>query len=478
MTTNDVTEEFTQWWANGDMHSICNAVFNFDPSNGQQEIIRNIAQEKHKRLIINCMTRYGKTRSVAAAIALYLLTQQKKRICVISPTYNQTDILRGYLAEFIADAPIFEGLITRKLRGAKRLKQQLSKRHLKFLNGCELLILTAEGKEAGRLAGFGGDLIIIDESCLINAEVFRSKITRMLGDSPNSILVEISNPWNRDGHYWDHWRDYLKLGYTRIHIGWEQALQEGRTTIEWLQEQCPAEKTLHWQGKDYQGFGTLRPMEWEILYESKFPAQSEDALIPYDKIEQAADLGGIDLKNWYPTEVRLGCDPADKGKDLTVIMAADVMNKLWRVFKIYSESKSEQVQVAGRLMRMQQEVNADVINVDYGMGVGIVSIVKDQIQVRRVRVNLCQFGSGARDKRRFLNRKAEMYFYLAELFVNEQIKIPNHPELVSQLGKMRWKFTAGDKIVIVDPDDKSPDFADALVFTVWEHYSSNNYPIA
>ena len=63
--------------------------------------------------------------------------------------------------------------------------------------------------------GWGGDLVILDESCLITEEVYRSKISRMLGDNPDSMLVEIGNPWNRLNQMWKHWNDPI---FTKFHI--------------------------------------------------------------------------------------------------------------------------------------------------------------------------------------------------------------------------------------------------------------------
>lgn len=425
-------------------------VCDFDPTPGQEDIIRAIAWEKHKRLIINCMTRYGKTRSIAVAVGIYILSHENKKVLLIAPTYKQAYILRNYFAEMIADSDLLSGMVG-KYVGAKRLRQQLSQARITFSNGCELMILSAEG-QANRLAGFGGDVIIIDESALIKPEVFRSKISRMLGDNPNAMLVEISNPWTRENHYWEHW---TSTRFHKIHIGWQQALKEGRITQAFLDEQRE----------------TLTSTEFTILYESEFPSQSEDALFDYNKLLKASNATWIvEPKRWI-----IGCDPADKGLDLTVIYEAWADGNKWQIHPPYSESKSEQTNVAGRLVNMQLGKRITQYNIDYGMGVGIISMVKQNQPNKKIPVISCMFGSGAKDKNRFLNAKAEMYFYLAELFNNESIRIPKDDRLISQLLKIRWRYTSGNKIQIVDPEDKSPDFADALVITVWRGGNQGYY---
>ena len=62
--------------------------------------------------------------------------------------------------------------------------------------------------------------------------------------------------------------------------------------------------------------------------------------------------------------------------------------------------------------------------------------------------------------------KAENFFRLNDLFDDEMIYIPDNKKLNKELISMRWKFNSSNKIVIEDPD-KSPDFADSLVYFVW-----------
>lgn len=434
--------------------------FKFYPTKKQEEIITAIAYAKDPRVIINCMTRYGKTKAVSIGVGLYIILHENKKILCIGPRYDTTAILRNYIAELIIESPHLNAMLEGMNKGLQRIRKQLSRKRVTFNNGCELLLLSGEGS-AQRLMGFGGDLIIIDESCQFKKEVYTSKISRMLGDNENSVLVEISNPTTRDNHYYEHW---INPRFKKIHVGWREALAEGRVSITFLQEQAPTGFKLEHKGVTYEGLGGLTPMEWQILYESEFPDQSEDALIPYTKVIKATTQK-FDFEIEHSI---ISCDPADKGKDLTVIDWVTTGKGLWVLNSIYSESKSEHVKVATRILAMQQAHRVDQIKIDYGMGVGIISMVKAGLQVKKCHVFSAMFGSGPTDKRRFVNKKAEMYFYLAELFINEQIQIPNHELLIKQLVSMKWEKTVGDKIKIVDPPEKSPDFADALVIAVWK----------
>lgn len=441
--------------ADEDIEYLCEFLFQFKPTTKQQEIIQTIAYAKNKRVIINCMTRYGKSRCVSMAVLLYLLFNKNKKILLIAPTYDQTSILRNYMAEHITTCSTLFNLLEMEIIGPDKLKKEVSKKRLTFRNNCELIILSAEGT-AERLMGFGGDMIIIDEGCLIHPEVYRTKISRMLGDHPDSILIEIGNPWHKNNQYFEHW---ISKEFKKIHVGYQTAIQEGRVTPEFIEEQ----KNL------------LTPIEFKILYESDFPEESEDSVFTYESIHAAINK----WPNIHSTERILGVDVADKGRDLTVITTAEKTGANYKVTSIFSEAKSENTAVAGRIAKMREEHLISQVNIDcIGIGVGVVSMLQEQLRnISTVKINKCHFGQAAIDSTRFLNKKAEMYFRLKKMFEEGMISIPEHKELIKQLLSMKWEHTSNKKIRIIDPEDKSPDFADSLVYTIWQN-SPRNYSIA
>ena len=436
----------------------------------QEEIVRSIAFPDNNRIVISCMTRYGKSWSVAQAVLLYILDHPNQRILLIAPIDKQTAIIRNWVSEFIMRSPQHIQILDIDATGADRLKAEVSKNRITFKNGCSLQMLSAEGT-AERLMGFGGDLIVLDESCMINYEVYRMRISRMLGDNPNSILVEIGNPWDRNNQMYEHWID---PSFKKIHVGYQTALAEGRATELFIEEQRKL----------------LTPIEFSVLYEAEFPEEAEDSIFNYKKV-QWASKSPIEIKEGRRI---ISCDVADKGKDFTVVMWGIEHEGFYDVKEIYSEATSENMQIVGKIVDWYHTKGAELINVDtIGVGVGVVSrlkeVLSEDILNGRVRVQPCHFGMGVgaigketkpsigdkmidrkaiSEKKRFLNRKAEQYFRLRELFLEEQIKIPEHKELISQLMKMRWELTSAGKIHIIDPEDKSPDQADALCYFVWK----------
>jgi len=208
------------------------------------------------------------------------------------------------------------------------------------------------------------------------------------------------------------------------------------------------------------------PLFFEVLYESVFPSQAEDSLFSNDDIVKAYSR---EERSFEDLQMVLGCDVADKGVDQTVIMHAHTDGLFYDIQDIYSEAKSENVKIAQMLNTMQKETNALTINIDcIGVGVGVVSVLRNIIEHPKVKVNECHFGRKPYDSNVFVNSKAEQYWNLKTLFERGLIRIPKHDGLIKDLLSMKWEKVVGsNKIKVVDPDDHSPDFSDALVYTVW-----------
>lgn len=442
----------------------------------QLDMVRTIAFAEKKRICINAMTRYGKSLCVSLAICIYILLHPNRKIALIAPQKEQAEILRNYLAEFIVSSPVMNEVVDFDNRGVgiASMKKQASRIRQTFKNGCEYRVFSAEG-EANRLMGFGVNGIVVkDEACLIDYRA-EAKISRMLGDAPDdTILVELANPWKMGCRYYEDW---VSGRFHKFHISWETALEEGRTTSKFIEEQRDS----------------LTPLEFTVLYESDFPEEADDAVFNLRKIKNAQELD-FEFKEFRTI---ISCDVADKGLDKTVIYKGKAFNDHYKVEDIYTEDKSENMKVAGKLNSIIQEAvdrnESVMVNIDcIGIGTGVVSRVKefvDEQEFEDVIVNACHFGEGVGSKgsemlptkgnrvserihtdpsKRFLNKKAQQYFRLRSLFEDEKICIPDDGRIVSELVRISWEWNSSAKIKIIDPEEKSPDFSDALVYFVWK----------
>ncbi len=464
----------------------------------QSIIVRKIAFSEVKRFSISAYTRYGKTQIVAIAVAMYILINENKKIKFIGPKVEQAGLIREYLTELIVCCPELLEIAELDSRGRDRLKKEASRNRLTFKNGCEYRVISAHGKGFAAM-GHGGDLIIIDESAMISRESY-AKIVRLLGDDPvNSMLVEMFNPWDRDTVAFDH---SISNRFERIEIGWKIGIKEDRITKEFVEEMREE----------------LTPMEFIVLYESKFPEESEDSLHNLSKIEKAEKIR-FNLNDQLKTIIRqlaqahkmpedrvkelkteiaryrriISCDPADMGMDLTVIKwGVSYDNQKYELEGIYSEPKSDPMEIVGKVMeivrtfvgtKVQGLVNYDGI----GIGTGSVSRTKEILKekgYKNVRVNNCKYGENKQmtkaEKSLYRINKAKYNFRLKELFLEEYIsfsRIRKHQEyrkLKSQLLSMKWKRSSAEKREIIDPE-KSPDYNDAMVYFIWPPEGHLNY---
>jgi len=413
------------------------------------------------------MTRYGKTWCVAIAMGLCILFGTNQKIYFVSPTNEQSLILRDYLAELIRICPkLLE--ITHLTRPAdEKLTTQTSRAHQTFSNGCSYRVFTAHD-DAATLMGHGlgndGGKLIIDEACQIKNKAY-AKIIRMLGDNPEkTMLIELYNPWDKDTMAYHNSKDPK---FRRIHIDWKVALEEGRTNQEHIDEMR----------------SKMTSLEFTVLYDSNFPGQAKDALFNMDNVDTC--IIDKDTDHFDSPWLVISCDVADKGLDRTVVMIGKQHknNKNYIVDDIFWEDKSENVNIAGGINKLildktplfeKISVYIDVI----GLGVGVVSMVKEFVRERHLGVNVigCHYGEKSKDPERFSNKKAEKYFKLSKLFDDGQIRIPDNKDLYRELNAMTWKLNSSSKITIIDPD-KSPDFADSLCYFCWgeDEYSGGGY---
>lgn len=426
-----------------DTKKLTKLLFNFDLTPKQEEIVRVISFAENNRIVLSCMTRYGKSRCVAIGVLLYILFHNHKTIILLAPTQNQTSIIRNYLTDMIVNSEYILSKLTLDVKGTEKLKKEISKERMTFKDGSEIRTLTAGGEGQG-LMGFGGDLIICDEDCLINYEVFRSKISRMFGDNPDSIYISIGNPWHRNNQMWENWKNPK---FKQIHIGWRDALKEGRITKEYLDEQKQR----------------LTEREFQILYEAQFPEEQEDQLIKWEWIQRAYS------KSPQETEgiKKLGVDVARMGGDYSVFTYGIISDEQTIALDIKHTEKQDTMNSVGMVLNFNEKYKLDIASIDTsGLGAGVTDRITELSKSNKVNFKVIPFMSGespTKDKERYLNKKAEAYFYLRELFEKDKITIPRHTQLINELTKMRWELTSGGKVRILDPD-KSPDFADSLCY--------------
>lgn len=450
-------------WDEEDARALCKYFWDVDLTAGEEKIVKSVAfgrRRKVKRTIICCMTRYGKSYSVSMGILLWIFQNRNRKVAIIAPTNEKTTIIRNYIAQFISKSPIFSQLLDMDRTGIDRIRKEISKKRMTWKNGVEMRTLSAEG-QGESLMGFGADMVVVDEECDIDYEVYRSKITRMLGESDDSEYVGIGNPWHRDNQMWEHW---INPAWNKIHIDFQEALEEGRISEDFVAEQR----------------ATLTEREFEILYGANFPETSSDALIDWKWIDRAQKQEIVVGEKY---QIIAGIDVAAEGNDLTVvtIVKKDTELNKYKVLKVDAWGKTDLMPTVGKILPILAEFNVHKVLVDSsGIGSGVFSRLEEIRKDGKLKCVVEKFLGGAgpstdKAKEKFLNINAESFWHLRSLFEEGKIQIVQRPELVSQLSKMKWELTSAEKIRIRRPgqkegdtaEKKSPDFADSLNIACW-----------
>lgn len=437
-----------------DVHSLSQAFFQAQPTRGQQEIIQSILFPQKNRICITAFTRYGKTWSLALASALFLLLNEDVSINAIAPVQRQTKKYREYLVEFILSSPVLLEDLDVHADTIARIRKEVSQTRMTFQDGSEVRFLTAGGSNlAQSLMGHGANLVIVDESADISDEIFRKRITRMLGDSQDSVLVEIGNPW-RKNHFHDH---YTNEQYKSIRISYEQGLREQRINKEFVEQQRRE----------------LTDTEFQVLYEAVFPEHTEGGLFNMQWISRSMEAGGFEGGQRV-----YGLDVAEAGADLNVLTKLRIKRfdglPHYHVDWIRGWSEADTSNTVNRVLTYLENDEEGQINVD---AIGVGKGAADQLQRKRGNTNLVKVGKtpySTTKKDRYLNQKSEYYWHLRNLFESQRLTLPQEKEyhmrrLLNELEKMRYSFNARGKIEIVDPES-SPDYADSLMLAAAPFY--------
>ena len=436
---------FDEWVRKKDVVRLCKFLFpgvkaaqNVTPY--QAKIIRAIAYGTYRRLSVCAMTRYGKSQAIGLGSALYILFHKNKRVALLAPTNDQAKIIRDYLVELIIACDALSDLADFEVTGVRRLKREMSKTRVTFKNGCSYQIYSVEGK-ADRLMGFGGDLIILDEACLISKDAY-AKLFRMTGDDPkHSVIVESYNPWNVDNKAYDHFMSGVNINdmeklpedhedrrrYCTIHVNWKTALKEGRTTKEFIED---ARKEI-------------TKLEFQVLYDSDFPDQSEDSIFSRQEIEKAeastlnlvqAIKDGQDKRLFRKI---IACDVADTGLDETVIFIGYKRGRNeYQITDHFHDATINVAEVRRKLehyiaLSLKEGIKIDVHIDGQGVGIGVVRELQEELRQQklkdRVRIVDCRGGGTPINKDTYSNKKAENMFRLKYRMEENEIKILKIP---------------------------------------------------
>lgn len=319
-------------------------------------------------------------------------------------------------------------------------------------------------------------LVVIDEACGVPRQLFdavdalaTNEAARVLAignpDDPTSHFAEVCRPgsgWNTfhiDGLTTPNMTAELVAQYPRLA---ELVESEGITlSSEPISERVrPLLLSPLWVAERIDRWGTRSPL-FSAKVRGRFPETGEDQLIPLSSI-----LAAQQRKLEPAHTTTLGIDVARFGTDRTVMTVA--RGPVVRVVEDHAQQRT--TETTGRAINTKAMHGVHEVRVE---GVGVGAGVVDELLESGHDVVDMQPGAPARDAEHFANARAEWWWGIRQLFEDGDIDIdPLDDELASQLGAMRYTFTARGQIKIESKEDMrkrglpSPDRADSLMLAL------------
>jgi phage terminase large subunit len=361
-------------------------LFNVTPDPWQEEILE--AFPRHQRIAMQAAKGPGKTALLAWCVWNFLLTRPHPKIAMTSVSGdNLRDNLWAEMAKWQAKSPLLQhAFVWTKSRIFNREAPETW-----FASARTWPRDADASKQAETLAGLHADyiLFILDESGGIPDAVMVAA-EAALSSCIEGRLLQAGNPTMLSGPLYRAATRERRLWYVREITGDpDSPLRSSRISVQWAREQI-------------EKYGADSPWVLVNVY-GRFPPSSLNVLIGVDEVSAA-------MKRYYREhEIGdaarvLGVDVARFGDDSSVIFKRQGI----QAFPLLKYRNLDSTQGAGQVARAWDDWEADAAFIDASGGFGAGWI--DQLrQLGRTPIEV-QFAGEARDKARFYNRRAEMFF--------------------------------------------------------------------
>ena len=345
--------------------------------------------------------------------------------------------------------------------------------------GSEYKLATAGTKDVGRSATV--QLCHASEFAFWdNAELHIAGLGQTIADEPGTEVIIESTANGQGNTYHEYWQkaESGENGYIPIFVPWTWQPEYTDAVTPDFQPTSEEAKLMDvykltpgqvlWRRRKIAGFG--RGREWLFRQEYPlFPAEAfvtatEDPFISPDDVMAAVNSSYMDKAG----PLVIGVDPAEMGGDRTVICFR--RGRVAPRFEKYT--KRTTMEIAGIVAKTIKERDPDAVFIDkIGIGAGIVDRLKELGFDRVFGVNS---GMTATDNVTYANKRAEMWGRIREWLMDGPVRLPNEPELISDLCAPKYRYDSKGRYLIEKKEDmkarkvRSPDYADALGLTFSE----------
>ncbi len=426
----------------------------------QAAILRSVAH--NRRTAVKACHASSKTFTAAEAV-LWWVTRYRDGIAVTTaPTWTQVEKLLW--AEI------------HKAAGHSRIAYPpLNKTSLQLAPDRYAIGLSTN--EGVRFQGFHGRvLIVIDEAPGVQADIWEAiEGIRAGGDVR---VLALGNPTITGGPFYDAFTENRSGWATFTISAFDTPNLEG-LTLESLLELPEAELdvaprpylvTRRWVKEKYEDWGPEHPL-WEARVLGRFPRQSEDALISLGWLEAA----GVKQPGATEEPVKAGLDVAGPGESETVLYVRQGPNILDFQAWAQPDPRGEVVNALRPWLGKLRIINVDTVGIGYYMA----RHIRDWLTATASRETMpsvadVNVGEPPRNKEKYVNQKAELYWGLRQRFEAGDVTGLRDDKTVAQLAAIRYEHNARGQTLIESKEDarkrgvKSPDRAEALMLAFAE----------
>ena len=443
----------------------------FHMNRAQRYVHEQLENQRKRTGKVRALVLKGRQQGMSTYIGarFYWLTTLAlgKRAYIITHSQDTTDELFGKVKRYHDNNPLAPG------SGSSNAKQLVFPK----LDG-GYNVVTAGGREVGR--GFHGHFLHCSEVPMWpNAQANIAAIGQIVPNAPGTEIVFESTAKGCGNWFHQQWQQ-AEAGdsdYIAIFVPWywqeEYTLPvpDGFELNEEEQHYATAYGCdlgqMAWRRAKIKEFGT--GFEWMFAQEypataaEAFVSATTDPLIKPTLVSAAVNSTYMDRNG----PLLIGCDPAEYGPDRTSI----VFRRGRIVLSIEYLKGAGPMEVAGVLANYWREKKPDAIFVDrIGIGAGIVDRLRE-LNIPVIGVNSAE---SPHDKELYANKRAEMWWDMLAWLDEQPCRLPNDPELISDLSAPSYKFNSSGKRLVESKDSmrarqvRSPDGADALALTFAE----------
>ncbi len=435
-----------EWWVRN--------VLGDNPWQKQVEILEGVRD--HREVNVRSCHSAGKSWVASRAALWFLMNHPESLVITTAPTARQ---VRGILWKEIGAAyhkakiPLGGDLTTTALR----------------LGPAWLALgFTAAEHDPDRFQGFHSKstLVIVDEACGVSSEIDNAVDSILSGD--HSRLLRIGNPTDPATPFGLAFRQARGKRFAISAFDTPNFTETG-ITIETIRDgtwrdriaatgELPTPNLVNpeWVADKWRQWGETSPI-FQARILAEFPDGGDTMLLSLPMIEAAVE------RDAPADESRkiFGVDVARHGSDETVV----VCKSGDRVSVLDAWTGVDTMGTVGRIAALAATHSPHRINVDeIGLGAGVLDRLVE-IGLPAVGINVAK---APRDKQRFENLRAELFWNLREEIEEGGVSLPNDPVLIDQLAAIRYEFTSRGRIRLESKANMrtSPDRADAVVLAL------------